>query len=159
MEKVGIRFRSYLTDDLDLMHALDVVCFESTFRFSRDAMRRFSEAVNARVTIAEDEDELVGFVILHIGEVEKERVGYIVTLDVSLERRRRGIAGRLMQEAERQASLEGCSALVLHVFTGNEAAIRFYASHGFVRSHREGDFYGPRIDAWAFHKLLTSPSE
>jgi ribosomal-protein-alanine N-acetyltransferase len=159
VEKVGIRFRSYRADDLDGMHALDVVCFEKPFRFSRGAMRRFTEAANARVTIAEDEDELVGFVILHMEEAGRERVGYVVTLDVSPERRRCGIAGRLMQEAERQALREGCYALVLHVFTGNETAIRFYAGHGFVRSHREEDFYSPKIDAWVFHKLLTRSIE
>jgi [ribosomal protein S18]-alanine N-acetyltransferase len=158
VETVGIRFRSYLADDLDGMHALDVVCFEKPFRFSRGAMRRFSQAANALVTIAEDEDELVGFVILHIEDVEGERVGYIVTLDVSSEHRRRGIAARLMQKAERQALRDGCSTLVLHVFTGNEPAIHFYASHGFVRLHREKDFYGPKMDAWAFNKLLTSSS-
>jgi ribosomal-protein-alanine N-acetyltransferase len=159
VEKVGIRFRSYLANDLDGMHALDVVCFEKPFRFSRAAMRRFAEATNARVTIAEDEAELVGFVILQIEGVDGGRVGYIVTLDVSPESRRRGVARRLMQEAERQAQHEGCSALVLHVFTGNESAIRFYASLGFVRSHREEEFYGPKMDAWVFHKLLTSSSE
>jgi ribosomal-protein-alanine N-acetyltransferase len=146
-------------NDLDGMHALDVVCFEKPFRFTRAAMRRFAEAANARVTIAEDEDELVGFVILHIEEVERGRVGYIVTLDVPPARRRRGIAGRLMQEAERQAQREGCAALVLQVFTGNEAALRFYASHGFVRSHREEEFYGRSMDAWVFHKQLISTSE
>ncbi len=146
-------------DDLGAMHALDVVCFEKPFRFSRGAMHRFAEAANARVTIAEEEDELVGFVILQLEEVEGGRVGYIVTLDVSPKRRRHGIAGRLMREAERQAQQEGCSALVLHVFTGNEAAIRFYASLGFVRSHREEEFYGPKMDAWVFHKLLKSSSE
>ena len=122
-------------------------------------MHRFAEAANARVTIAEEDDELVGFVILQLEEVEGGRVGYIVTLDVSPKRRRRGIAGRLMRVAERQAQQEGCSALVLHVFTGNEAAIRFYASLGFVRSHRDGEFYGPKMDAWVFHKLLKSSSE
>jgi ribosomal-protein-alanine N-acetyltransferase len=159
MEKVGIRFRSYHADDLDEMHALDVVCFERPFRFSRAAMRRFSEAPNAHVTIAEDADQLVGFLILHIEEVERGRVGYIVTLDVSPERRRRGIADQLVQQAQLQALQDGCSALVLHVFTGNEPAIHFYANHGFVCSHREAQFYGPTMDAWVFHKLLTMSGE
>jgi ribosomal-protein-alanine N-acetyltransferase len=159
VEKAGIRLRTYRVDDLDAMHALDVMCFEKPFRFSRGAMHRFAEAAKARVAIAEDEDALVGFVILHVEDVEAERVGYIVTLDVSPERRRRGVAGRLIQEAERLAQNEGCTALVLHVFTGNEPAIRFYASHGFARSHREEEFYGPSMDAWVFHKQLISTSE
>ncbi len=164
MERIAIRLRDYRTSDLDAMHALDVVCFENPFRFSRGAMRRFAEAKKARVVIAEDEGALVGFVILHIEEVEEGRVGYIVTLDVSPQYRRKGVAGQLMREAERQAQREGCAALMLHVFTGNEPAIRFYESNGFVRSHREEDFYGPSfygpsMDAWVFHKRLISRSE
>lgn len=136
------------------MHALDVLCFERPFRFTRSAMRRFAEARKARVLIAEEEDALVGFVILHVEDAVHGRVGYIVTLDVSPAYRRRGLAGFLMQEAERGALREGCLAVVLHVFTGNEAAIRFYEGCGFVRSYQEVDFYGPGMDAWVFSKQL-----
>jgi ribosomal-protein-alanine N-acetyltransferase len=138
------------------MHALDVVCFEKPFRFTRSAMRRFAEAKKARVVIAEERDALVGFVILHIEDAEKWRVGYIITLDVVPELRRRGIAEALMGEAEQRAHMDGCGALVLHVFTGNEVAIRFYVDMGFVRSRRAEGFYGPGIDAWIYHKLLPS---
>jgi ribosomal-protein-alanine N-acetyltransferase len=141
------------------MHALDVVCFEKPFRFTRSVMRRFAEAKKARVVIAEGSDALEGFVILHIEEAEKWRFGYIITLDVVPELRRRGIAEALMSEAERRAHMDGCAALVLHVFTDNEVAIRFYADMGFVRSHRAEGFYGPGVDAWVYHKLLLSQNE
>ena len=146
--------RGYQADDRDAMYALDVVCFERPFRFTRGAMRRFAEAKKARVTIAEENHAIAGFVILHMEEAEESRIGYIITLDVAPEQRRRGIAKLLMSEAERLARVAGCAALVLHVFTGNEAAIRFYASIGFVRSHREEEFYGQEMDAWVFHKRL-----
>jgi ribosomal-protein-alanine N-acetyltransferase len=159
VKKVGITLRPYLVNDLDAMHALDVVCFDKPFRFSRNAMRRFAEAKKARVVIAEDNDALVGFVILDIEDTEEGRSGYIVTLDVSPGHRRRGLAARLMQQAEREAFREGCSAVMLHVFTGNEPAMRFYVGRGFIRSHRENDFYGRGIDAWVFHKPLRSADE
>jgi ribosomal protein S18 acetylase RimI-like enzyme len=151
--------RGYQAGDLDAMYALDVMCFEKPFRFARSAMRRFAEAKKARMVIAEESDALVGFVILHIEEAEEGRIGYIITLDVAPELRRRGIAGALMSEAERQAHMDGCAVLVLHVFTGNEAAIRFYAGTGFVRSHRAEGFYGPGVDAWVYHKLLLPVNE
>jgi len=159
VEKVGITLRPYRANDLDAMHALDVACFDKPFRFTRSAMRRFAEAKKARVVIAEDADALVGFVILDIEDTEEGRFGYIVTLDVSPEHRRRGLAGRLMQQSERDAVREGCAAVVLHVFTGNEPAIRFYVARGFVQSHRESDFYGRGFDAWVFHKPLRSAAE
>jgi [ribosomal protein S18]-alanine N-acetyltransferase len=158
-KKVGITLRPYCANDLDAMHALDVVCFDKPFRFSRGAMRRFAEAKTARVVIVEDDRALAGFVILDIEETEEGRFGYIVTLDVSPTHRRKGLAGELMQQAERAAFREGCVAVVLHVFIGNEPAIDFYVGRSFVRSHREEDFYGRGIDAWVFHKPLRSAEE
>ena len=154
MDKV-ITLRSYRDTDLDAMHALDVVCFEKPFRFSRSAMRRFAESKKARVLLAEQDAALLGFVILHVEAARDGRIGYIVTLDVALDHRRKGLAGQLMLAAEQTALREHCTAVVLHVFTGNQPAIRFYESHDFVRSHREPDFYGPKMDAWVFHKLLN----
>ncbi len=114
---------------------------------------------SARVVIAEDGDALVGFVILDIEDTEEGRFGYVVTLDVSPGHRRKGLGARLMQQAEREAFREGCVAVVLHVFTGNKPAMRFYVGRGFVQSHRESDFYGRGIDAWVFHKPLRSADE
>ncbi len=151
--------RTYRATDLEAMYALDVVCFAPPFRFSRSAMRRFAEAKRARVVIAEEDDSVVGFVILHVEGTGQERVGYIVTLDVSPEFRRRGIAKVLMLEVQRLAQADECVALVLHVFTGNESALRFYTNEGFARSHREEEFYGPGRDAWVFHKLLFGDGE
>jgi ribosomal-protein-alanine N-acetyltransferase len=157
--KVDIRLRPYQANDLDAMHALDVICFEQPFRFTRSAMRRFADAKNARVVIAEERDAVVGFVILHLENAEGARYGYVVTLDVSPGHRRKGIAGLLMQEAERQASAEGCATVVLHVLTDNEVAIRFYERHEFMRSYREAEFYGRGGDAWVLYKSLPPKSE
>jgi ribosomal-protein-alanine N-acetyltransferase len=133
---------------------LDVVCFEKPFRFTRSAMRRFAEVKKAQVIVAEERGELVGFVILHLEEDAEGRTGYIITLDVEPAQRRKGIAGILMRDVERQARMDGCAALVLHVYAGNEVAIRFYDRAGFLRSHRAEDFYGAGLDAWVYHKLL-----
>jgi len=157
--EVGVTLRPYRANDLDAMHALDVECFDKPFRFSRSAMRRFAEAKKARVVIADDGDALVGFVILDIEDTAEGRFGYIVTLDVSPAHRRRGVAGQLMQEAEQEGAREGCVAVVLHVFTGNEPSIRFYVRRGFVQSHRESNFYGLGMDAWVFQKPLSSPDD
>lgn len=141
------------------MHALDVVCFERPFRFTRGAMRRFAEAKKARVVIAEGGEALVGFVILHVEGGGDGRKGYVITLDVEPGQRRRGIARVLMREVERQAGVDGCTALVLHVYAGNDAAIRFYETAGFLRSHLAEEFYGPGVDAWVYYKLLLSLKE
>lgn len=141
--------------DLDAMHALDVACFEKSFRFTRSAMRRFVEAENANAVIAEQNDVLVGFVILHLEEADRGLVGYVVTLDVAEDHRRKGIAEALMHRAEEVAVQEGCIGMALHVFMKNESAILFYAHTGFVRLHCERNFYGHGLDAWLYYKVLN----
>jgi [ribosomal protein S18]-alanine N-acetyltransferase len=150
-----VRLRGYEPGDLDAMHALDVACFELPFRFTRAAMRRFAQVAKARVILAEEDDGLAGFVVMHVERSGGERVGYIITLDVAADQRRKGIAGALMGEAERQAVEAGCSMMALHVFAGNAAAIEFYESAGFVRSHRARGFYGDGLDAMVYHHVLA----
>ncbi len=147
--------RGYRADDLDALYGLDVVCFETPFRFSRAAMRRFAEDRRALVVIAEHAGGVVGFCIVHVERVRNQSVGYIVTLDVAPEHRRKGLAQRLMTEAERQAGEAGCSQVALHVYTGNEAALRFYAGIGFHAVGVERGFYGTGLDAQVWRKPIS----
>lgn len=146
-------FRPYRSDDLAALFALDEACFEPPFRFSRAAMRRFAEAKKARVVIAE-EDGLAGFCIVHVERVEGGRVGYVVTLDVAEQWRRKGLAGELMRRVEAEAHEAGCWAMVLHVFVGNDGAIRFYERCGYERWEKAIGFYGEGGDAWVYRKAL-----
>jgi ribosomal-protein-alanine N-acetyltransferase len=154
METEHITLRRYQPGDLDAMYALDVACFAKPFRFTRGAMRRFAEAANAQVVIAEAQAALAGFCIVHLENFRGGPVGYVVTLDVAPEHRRQGIARALMAEAERQAAATGCTAMALHVYTGNAAAIRFYAGCGFVYARPASGFYGPGLDAEVWRKEL-----
>jgi ribosomal-protein-alanine N-acetyltransferase len=139
-------FRPYKPADLDAMVALDELCFELPFRFSRGAMRRFAERKEAQTYLAHAGTALAGFCILHIerGEVN---VGYIVTIDIAPECRRQGIGLALMEAAIRDATAAGCAALLLHVFSGNMGAATFYRLVGFTMTSRVEDFYGEGIDA------------
>ena len=56
---------------------------------------------------------------------------WIYDLYVKPEHRRRGVASRLMAEAERFARGEGAQSLRLGVLDRNERARRFYVRHGF----------------------------
>jgi ribosomal-protein-alanine N-acetyltransferase len=145
-----IELREYEARDLDAMFRLDEACFEEPFRFTRSAMRRFAESCKARVIIAESAGELVGFAILHV----EGRVGYIVTLDVAEEFRRRGLARQLMEAMEQEAEGAACAVVGLHVFVGNDAAIRFYEHMGYARVGDVPGFYGEGLDAWVYRKKL-----
>jgi ribosomal-protein-alanine N-acetyltransferase len=167
-----MNLRPYTPADIDALVALDDLCFEPPFRFSRTSMCRFAEAPNATTIVAEVKAEmqqdraaiLAGFAILHIelapeGAVDarSDPIGYIVTLDVAPSCRRQGIATTLMQALERTAVAAGCAALVLHVHTGNATAIRFYHRLGFQLHHTEQGFYGRGLNAEVFFKTLPAP--
>ena len=143
--------RRYRAGDLEAMFRLDEVCFEEPFRFSLAVMRRFAEARRARVVVAESDGVLVGFCVVH---VEAAKVGYVVTLDVAPEWRRKGLAGVLMGAVEDQVRAAGGGAMVLHVFVGNEVAIRFYERMGYGLVGEDEDFYGDGVGALVYRKGL-----
>ena len=136
------------------MYALDIACFEPPFRFSRRAMRGFAEADGAISILAEAGGGLAGFCIVQM----EDQVGYVVTLDVEESWRRRGLARRLMAEAERKVCTAGGTAMALHVFPGNAGAVRFYESIGYDRLGTAEGFYGRGLDALVYGKWLESQS-
>jgi ribosomal-protein-alanine N-acetyltransferase len=155
-----IVFRGFRSGDVEAMYALDVACFEKPFRFSRAMVRQSAEAANARVVIAELAGALIGFAVVHIEPVRIDRranakAGYVVTLDVDPAARRHGIARLMMQQLEQDARKAGCIAMLLHVYTGNEGAIRFYERQGFTRTSTVRNFYAQGFDAWVYRKEIS----
>jgi ribosomal-protein-alanine N-acetyltransferase len=153
-----VSLRNYRGLDIEAMFRLDVACFAPEFRFDRRSMRAFAEERDAIALVAEKIDgELVGFVIVHVERLASGRRGYIVTLDVAEAWRRRGLAAMLMCEAEARAVAVGARRMELHVFTGNDAAIRFYERLGYERIAMMRRFYGAEeLDAFVYRKEMTN---
>jgi ribosomal-protein-alanine N-acetyltransferase len=153
-----ISLRNYRGLDIEAMFRLDVACFAPEFRFDRQSMRAFAEEQGAIALVAEKMDgELAGFVIVHVERVATRRRGYVVTLDVAEAWRRRGLAGMLMQEVETRTFAAGAHWMELHVFTGNEAAIRFYERLGYERIAMRRRFYGAEgLDAFVYRKEIAN---
>jgi [ribosomal protein S18]-alanine N-acetyltransferase len=150
-----IFLRDFRATDLDAMFRLDEACFGEGFRFDWESMREFVAEPGAITIIAEDiRGGLAGFAITHVESSSTGKRGYVVTLDVAGESRRRGIAGRLMEETERGAALGGAAQVELHVFAENEGAIRFYEGRGYRRVGVRPAFYGPGLNAWVYRKDL-----
>jgi ribosomal-protein-alanine N-acetyltransferase len=149
--------REYRAGDLEAICLLDEVCFAEAFRFDRASMRLFAERRRAISLVAEVEggNEIAGFVIVHLEGNGAALRGYVVTLDVAEEWRRRGVAEALMDEAEGQAKAAGAVVMDLHVYTGNEGAIRFYEGRGYVQTGVGKRFYGAAgLDAFVYRKVL-----
>jgi [ribosomal protein S18]-alanine N-acetyltransferase len=151
-----ILFRDYRRADLEAMFLLDETCFAKEFRFDRRSMRLFAEEKGAVVRIAEKSDgEMVGFVIGHVERFAADWRGYVVTLDVAERYRKQGVARGLMLEAETSAATRA-RRMELHVFVGNEGAIRFYERMGYVRVGVRPGFYGEAgLDAFVYRKELV----
>jgi [ribosomal protein S18]-alanine N-acetyltransferase len=152
-----IVLRDYRLTDLDEMFQLDQRCFSAEFCFDRESMQAFAEEYGAVVRVAEtSEAEIVGFVIVHMERISTEWHGYIVTLDVAEEHRRHGIARRLMEQAELRVASTGARLMDLHVFTGNDSAIRFYEGMGYKRIAIRRRFYREAgLDAFVYRKELN----
>jgi ribosomal-protein-alanine N-acetyltransferase len=151
-----IFLRDYRPTDLDAMFRLDEACFAEEFRFDLESMRAFAEEQNAVVLIAETvRGEIAGFVIVHVEHVASEWRAYVVTLDVAFECRQKGLARRLMLEAETRVVAAGVRWIQLHVFTGNEVAIRFYERMGYRRTGLRRGYYGTGLDALVYGKELS----
>ena len=137
------------------MYQLDVVCFEAPFRFTLASMREFGFAPGAFTVMAEDEaGRLAGFVVLQMSVDEGAVEAYVVTLDVDPAFRRTGVASALMDACERVSAREGIGRMVLHVWTENVGAIRFYEARGFVRLQLDTDFYEEGFSAFGYEKRL-----
>ena len=147
----GLVLREYREGDVDAMYALDLVCFEPVFRFSRRAMRRFAEARGAVTVLAEEEGKLAGFCIVQV----EDGVGYVVTLDVAPAWRRRGAARLLMEDVEARVQAAGGHAMELHVFVGNVGAVRFYEAMGYGRVRLAEGFYGRGLDGLVYGKRFA----
>ena len=152
-----IVLRDYRTTDLDAMFRVDQDCFSADFRFNFESIRTFAEEQGAVVLVAENDGaEIVGFVIVHVEHVAEGWRGYVVTLDVAVEYRGRGVARMLMEQAEARVAAVEAQSMELHVFTGNEGAIRFYERVGYERIAVRRRFYGKAgLDAFVYRKELS----
>ena len=159
------RLRGYEQGDLGVLYALDRVCFEPPFRFSQAALRRFAEASNAIVRVAEqaaDAEErpvLAGFCIVHLEPAPGGLAGYVVTLDVDPAWRGQGVARTLMGAVEQAARDAGASSMSLHVFRANRPAIQLYERLGYACAHSAVNFYGRGLDALVYQKALAEASQ
>ena len=152
----NVLYRTYDPTDLEAIVALDAECFDPPFRFSSRAMRRFVEAENAWITIAELDKQLAGFCIIHREQEAAMDLGYVVTIDVAKQFRRLRIGERMLADGEAWVRSFRGAGIMLHVFVQNPGAIRFYERMGYSRVGVQRGFYGNTLDAAMYWKELVN---
>ena len=110
-----MHYRLYQPADFAQLYAVEELCFEPPFRFSRALMRKLIANASSATWIAEENSELAGFAIVDWATVPKGTVAYIQTIEVHPASRRRGIArraiaplGRLRSRRRRNRNLAAC---------------------------------------------------
>ncbi len=157
-----MRLRGYYrAGDFEAMHRLDLKCFSPVFQFDAETMRQAVESESAIVAVAErgradeSENDMLGFVILHLEQTGARKYAYIVTLDVDPDVRRTGVATLMLAHAEEQARAAGARHIALHVAADNSGAIAFYERLKYVQAGVARSYYREAgLDALVYAKQL-----
>jgi ribosomal-protein-alanine N-acetyltransferase len=165
-----MHYRLYQSADFPQLYAIELLCFQPPFRFSRRYMQqlianpnsatwiaesRIAEAKPTESKTAEQEREMTAFAIVEWSTEDAETTAYIQTLEVAPAHRKRGIATQLLSRLESSATTAGASAITLHVAEPNSAAIHLYQTHGYQPRGREEDYYAQGIAALTYFKPLN----
>ncbi len=150
-----MEYRLYVPTDFPALYAVEELCFEPPFRFSRSTMRQLIESTNSATWIAEEDSELIGFSIVEWSAGPGESAAYIQTLEVDPAFRSRGIGAELLARAEESARSAGTHIISLHVDVDNATAIHLYEGRGYARQGREEHYYARHRAAFVYAKPLS----
>lgn len=146
-------YRLYQPRDFSALYAVEELCFEPPWRFSRSYMHKAVKNPQSATWIAEEGTDLVGFVVVQWTTVQGELAAYIETLEAHPAWRRRGIGRELLRRAEESAGAAGAQLIALHVHVENAAAIKLYENCGYTCRGRE-EYYYAQEPAFFYAKPL-----
>ncbi|MGP8251998.1 MAG: GNAT family N-acetyltransferase [Terracidiphilus sp.] len=149
-------YRFFQPADFAQLYAVEEVCFEPPYRFSRAYMRQIVTSADTATWMAEEDGTIAGFAVVEWAVDSKQPAAYIQTIEVLPQFRRLGVAGELMRRLEDSAIKAGAHLIWLHVDAENAAAIRLYEAHGFARKGREENYYLRGRAALIYVKPLTT---
>lgn len=151
-------YRPYTPDDFDRLYALEEICFEPPFRFSRRTMRALVQHQHAVTWIAEEDGQMIGFAIVEWTKRQTGITSYIQTIEVVPEGRRRGVGSELLDRIDGSARDAGAASIWLHVEAENTGASRLYEAKGYNCEGRQERFYPQGRAALIYVKRLDSKS-
>jgi [ribosomal protein S18]-alanine N-acetyltransferase len=144
------RIRPASLADVPSLTELERLCFSDPW--SAAGIRETIQYETARTFVAEDENQIVGYVMARISGEE----GEILDLAVRSDLRRRGIGRQLLLSVWNALGSEGVRELYLEVRESNRAAIELYRGHGFRPVGLRPRYYrNPAEDAIVLRAALS----
>ena len=149
-------FRLYKSGDFAQLYAIEELCFQPPYRFSRTYLNQLLQSEASATWIAEPDGVIAGFAVVEwmLGPGAAE--AYIQTIEVAPDHRRQGIGSELLRLLEGSAQLAGTRSVWLHVDAENDPAIKLYEAHGYRRESREEHYYARSRPAFVYRKPLES---
>ena len=136
----------------DVMAAFHARCFSESW--DARAMAALLKSPGTFGFLALDAADPAGLVLCRVAADECE----VLTLGVLEEARRKGIGGRLLDAAGREAQVLGARSMFLEVGAANTGARGLYASRGFREVGRRSKYYrktgGAAEDALVLRLIL-----
>jgi [ribosomal protein S18]-alanine N-acetyltransferase len=137
--------------DVSEVHALDQASF-GVDAWSEESVRSELTGANRVALVARNDGALVGYAVTALsGDVlDLQRIA------VAPDRRRAGLARRLVDVLLREGSRSGAQRMMLEVSAANETGRSFYADCGLVEVARRPGYYRDGSDAVVMEMPLTA---
>jgi [ribosomal protein S18]-alanine N-acetyltransferase len=150
-----MHFRLFEPADFHELYAIEEVCFQPPYRFTRRYMRQLIASASSACWIGEQDAKMTGFAILEWAQQPTGVIAYIATIEVLPEFRKHGVGAELLHRLEGSANAERAIAIWLHVDLENVSAIRLYERLGYENSGRAENFYARNRPAAIYVKQLA----
>jgi ribosomal-protein-alanine N-acetyltransferase len=141
--------------DLDVLLAMERDFFTPDHQISRRGFRHYFRSPKSDLIVADIRGTTAGCALVNYRQ--NSTMARLYSLAVATDFQRRGLARRLLKEAERKALRRGCRTMRLEVQADDDAAIRLYENAGYRLFGRRPRYYAGRIDALRFEKALATP--
>jgi ribosomal-protein-alanine N-acetyltransferase len=146
-----MQLRSFRDADLNTLHAIDCACFPPGIAYSQEELARFIGHRRSRTWVAEEGDEVVGFLVANRA---RSGIMHVITIDVKQASRRRGVGEALLNAAEEWGRRQGLRAASLETAEENRSAQEFYRKRGYTKLGQVTNYYADGSTAWVMGKAL-----
>ena len=143
-----ITIREARKEDIEKVYKIEKLSFP--YPYSPWDFRYYLEVEREFFLVAEKENELVGYIVSSL----YNRLLTIVSLAVTPERRREGIATRLLTSIEEKARNKA-NIIELQVRVSNKPAISLYEKTYFEKIGKISNYYRDGENAYLFRKKIT----